>query len=363
MTAHKHLYLAALIPLILIGCSSSGSQGTNPHEEPDDLEIYYCRAIEIDNFIHVQWAANHPTSGDIRYGIGALTQLITIPSRADTQDVVLIGLYYQTEYIYRLSVTDSAGNEEMCDGGFTTPDKATPEPVIFGMVIDNLTETSARVSWETDEPATTVLRYGTAGLTESVLEEDLIFSHEVELDGLTPSTLYVLRPEAVDEDGFTGFGPDTSLTTAAMLMLWLPDTTLLTGDTIDVPVQLSDAQDLAVLQYMLKLSSGLVEIVDVLQGPFYYENEGFQFLRDIRSGAGEVVNQMSWSIEFNGDERVGTEADGVGVVAYLSVRGLDAGVETVEFTADSTFGLDMFANVRACSLRAGNIEIVNPPEE
>jgi hypothetical protein len=36
---------------------------------------------------------------------------------------------------------------------------------------------------------------------------------------------------------------------------------------------------------------------------------------------------------------------------------VDAGAVQAAFEADSTFGLDMFANMRSCSLRAGEITV------
>jgi hypothetical protein len=62
-------------------------------------------------------------------------------------------------------------------------------------------------------------------------------------------------------------------------------------------------------------------------------------------------------VEYAGNVRVGTEADGGGIVAYASLRGVDTGAVQAEFESDSTLGLDVFANMRPCSLRAGEITV------
>jgi hypothetical protein len=97
--------------------------------------------------------------------------------------------------------------------------------------------------------------------------------------------------------------------------------------------------------------------VSVEAGPFYSDLGGFIFFSTIRNSEGRFLADLTWSVEYNGNERVGTQADGGGIVAFAALRGVDAGAVQAQFEADSTFGLDMFANMRACSLRAGEIEV------
>ena len=95
-----------------------------------------------------------------------------------------------------------------------------------------------------------------------------------------------------------------------------------------------------------------------MKGRFFLNNGGFAFFRDVQNSEGYFMNHMSWSIEFQGNERLGTAADGDGVVAIMRLRGIETGTVHASFVTDSTFGLDMFETVMSCSLRTGSIEII-----
>jgi hypothetical protein len=100
-----------------------------------------------------------------------------------------------------------------------------------------------------------------------------------------------------------------------------------------------------------------VEVTAVEAGPFYTNHGGFIFFSSIRNSEGRFLADLTWTVEYAGNVRVGTEADGGGVVAYASLRGVDTGAVQAEFETDSTFGLDVLANMRPCSLRAGEITV------
>ena len=76
-------------------------------------------------------------------------------------------------------------------------------------------ETSATVSWETDELSTGMLEYGitTAYELGSVASSTLQSAHTVTLPGLTAGTVYHYRITAVDAFGNSGSGADATFTT------------------------------------------------------------------------------------------------------------------------------------------------------
>lgn len=354
----RRLFLLLLSAMLFAACGSGGSSGPTTPVGPEPFSLYYCRVVESDGRMRVEWSANRPTTGEFRYGQTVFTQLINIGVLADTHSVGLTGYLFNTLYIYRLTVIDQDGNRLDCGGEFETPDKATPEPILSNLRIQDITEFAARITWETDEPARSILYYGVGTASDSVTQSELTMDHEVSLTGLVPSTIYALRPEAIDADGLRGVGRDSVFATAARLTLWMPATQLPLGDTVTVPVHLEAANDLAALQYSLELPEGNIEVVAVRSGPFYDNNDGFNFFRNIQNSHNRVTNTMTWVIQYNGDTRVGTRADGAGVVAYLDLRGLAPGSAGAVFDADSTFGLDMFAQMRSCSLRAGTLTVI-----
>ncbi|MCB9357661.1 MAG: hypothetical protein H6505_03720 [Calditrichaeota bacterium] len=351
------LALLLLIASLFTACGSGGSAGPTVPVGPEPFSMHYCQVVEVDGRMRVEWAANRPTTGEFRYGQTIYTQLMNVSTLADSHSVGLTGYAFNALYIYRLTVTDADGNRLDCSGEFETPDKATPEPILSHLRIEEVTESTARITWETDEPATTILHFGAGTLADSITDSDMVMDHEVLLDELTSSTIYALRPEAVDSDGLRGIGPDSIFATAARLSLWIPATQISLGDTVNVPVHLESATDLAALQYSLEFTAGNIEIVGVSEGPFFDNNDGFNFFRDIQNADNRLTNAMTWAIEYDGNTRVGTRADGDGIVAYLELRGLAPGSAGAVFVADSTFGLDMYAQARICSLRVGTLTV------
>jgi hypothetical protein len=94
----------------------------------------------------------------------------------------------------------------------TTPD--TTPPVISNIDAGDITSSSATITWTTDEPATSVVYYGTTtsyGQTESV--SGYTTNHSVELTGLSDDTLYHFKVESTDASSNTAQSGDNNFTT------------------------------------------------------------------------------------------------------------------------------------------------------
>ena len=113
--------------------------------------------------------------------------------------------------------------------GTTTPD--TTAPTISNIDVESITATSAKVEWDTNEKATSVVAFGTtasygstvsAGATRST-------SHSLSLTGLTAATAYHYRITSVDGAGNAATSSDETFTT-----LSTSDTTAPVIDVIEV---------------------------------------------------------------------------------------------------------------------------------
>jgi len=93
-------------------------------------------------------------------------------------------------------------------------------PVISGVGISNITETSAAITWTTDEPATSQIEYGknTSYGLDSPSHEDLVTSHNVALGDLEPNTVYHYRVKTRDGSNNLATSTDYTFTT-----LFLPN--------------------------------------------------------------------------------------------------------------------------------------------
>lgn len=78
--------------------------------------------------------------------------------------------------------------------------KDTTPPVISNVKVSDITETSAVVSWETDEPSTSqvMLCDDEGGCTWTDLDETLVTSHSVSLSNLKPDTVYKFTATSTD---------------------------------------------------------------------------------------------------------------------------------------------------------------------
>lgn len=90
-------------------------------------------------------------------------------------------------------------------------------PLITNASASEITETTATITWTTDEPATSQVEYGATtnySLT-TPLDDSLVTSHSISLSGLESNTTYHFRIKSEDASGNEGISGDYSFTTVA----------------------------------------------------------------------------------------------------------------------------------------------------
>ncbi len=118
--------------------------------------------------------------------------------------------YYQdasvastTAYYYKVRTVDSDGDSSP----FTEPASATPTgagatnlpPIITSVAIDNVKNTSARVTWTTNTLSNSVVSYGTTNsYGSSASSASYVLSHAVYVTGLQPNTTYYVKVTSTD---------------------------------------------------------------------------------------------------------------------------------------------------------------------
>ncbi len=163
----------------------------------------------------VTWNTDEPATSAVEYGITlAYGTVVSDTSLVTNHSVTIIGLSSETLYHFRVRSEDASVNENVSDdGAFTTLD-ITP-PVISNIAVSDITETSARITWDTDEPATSQVEYGTsAAYGSSVNNDSLVTSHSLSLVGLTGGILYHFRIGGSDANGNAALSSDQTFRTA-----------------------------------------------------------------------------------------------------------------------------------------------------
>ncbi|MBI5183041.1 MAG: fibronectin type III domain-containing protein [Nitrospinae bacterium] len=105
------------------------------------------------------------------------------------------------ESAYNIIVTNPNGEGGILRNGFRVVD-VTP-PVISDVAVLDITDTTAIVTWDTDEPSDSVVEFGiTSGeYTDSISDTTLVTSHSIELTDLTPDTTYYFIVKSADSSG------------------------------------------------------------------------------------------------------------------------------------------------------------------
>ena len=115
----------------------------------------------------------------------------------------------------RVIDTDGASSVVVSDEP-QPPSDITP-PVITNIIVTGLGETTATITWDTDEPADSTVRYATSSPASAgtvVSDATLVTSHSIPLSGLTDSTTYFYEVESADADSNVATSGEQSFTTS-----------------------------------------------------------------------------------------------------------------------------------------------------
>jgi hypothetical protein len=158
------------------------------------------------NSVTISWNTNEDSDGKIRYGLDnnygqAAAEDITVsdPTKFTTTHAVIInGLLSNTSYNFMVVSTDLAGN--IGQSGNDTF-KTSAIAALSGVSITNITLNSAVVTWETANPTTSVIEYGsTTSYGKSASNKTNTNTHKIELTGLSAGQTYHLRVNGLDKN-------------------------------------------------------------------------------------------------------------------------------------------------------------------
>jgi len=158
----------------------------------------------------ITWITNEPATSLVNYG-NTTTLGSTVSDGALITDhaISLTNLTPATLYYYEVSSTNAEGNTTVNnnDGAyytFTTAAPGTTPLTISSVAAGNITDTSATITWVTDELATSMVNYGnTTALGSTVSDSALITDHAIGLTNLTPATLYYYEVSSTNAEGNT----------------------------------------------------------------------------------------------------------------------------------------------------------------
>jgi phosphodiesterase/alkaline phosphatase D-like protein len=168
----------------------------------------------------IGWTTNEPADGQVEYGLSPSygSSSPVNPALTTGHSITLTGLQPNTTYYYRVRSRDIAGNLGTSAGDSFTTDPPDVTPPTFSSIQTTLvTDTSARVTWLTNENADTQVDYGLTAAygTTTPLNTAMSAGHAVALSGLTGGTTYHYRVRSRDASGNLSISDDRTFSTAA----------------------------------------------------------------------------------------------------------------------------------------------------
>jgi hypothetical protein len=126
----------------------------------------------------------------------------------------LAGLSENTTYYYKIDAYDANGVYAFYASSFNTLDVTAP--IISNLQVSNINDNSAKVTWTTNEPATSKLLYAPSvdvAFLSTAYDTNLVTAHTVNLTSLTSGTEYKYRAVSLDSSLNSGQSPINFFTT------------------------------------------------------------------------------------------------------------------------------------------------------
>ncbi len=221
----------ALVDYFQVG-SPSSSDTTAP--VISDIQV-----IVTDADATITWTTDETAEGSLDYGPTSAYENGTVSegSSGTAHSVTLSGLNADSTYHYRVNSTDAAGNTaSSADLTFTTEPAGTDTtPPVVSDIQASVTDTSATITWSTDEVASGSVDYGPTSAHEygTVTEGDSGTNHSIILSGLTADSTFHYRVDSTDVSGNTGSSSDLTFTTWTGSSGSAPATDTFDGSTLD----------------------------------------------------------------------------------------------------------------------------------
>jgi len=194
----------------------SFTTGPAPDTTPPVISNVQATSI-TDNSAVITWTTDEASDSIVQYGTtsGSYPLSKNSTNLVASHSVTLTGLNDDTTYFFRVGSTDGSGNGPTLynELSFTTdPTPDTTAPTISNVQVTSVAETTAIISWTTNESSDSEVQYDSVSRlwgSYSWGENDnsLVTSHSITVTGLEADTTYYFRVGSTDN---SGNGPTTS---------------------------------------------------------------------------------------------------------------------------------------------------------
>lgn len=167
----------------------------------------------------ISWTTDEDSSSRVNYGLTDSFELgfVMDPSLTKSHVIALSNLQEGKTYYFQVKSADQSNNIATSSTlTFGTIDETAP--VISSIAITNITQSSATVTWNTNENATSILDYGTTtDYGSNKLSATLVTSHSFDLSSLQSGVTYHVRVKSQDASSNIASSTDVTFATLANL--------------------------------------------------------------------------------------------------------------------------------------------------
>ena len=162
-----------------------------------------------NNSAIITWTTDLLADSTVNYGANFTLSLTAFDSGFVLEhSITLTGLTPSTLYYFEVSSTNPYGNITI-DNNNDAFYSLTAGVMISEVNAENITDTSATITWTTNQPGDSTVNYGNSTALGSILfSGNLTTNHVVNLTGLAPATLYYYNVSSTDTNGHTTVSPD-----------------------------------------------------------------------------------------------------------------------------------------------------------
>ena len=207
-------------------------------------------AISISNIVvsnisattaTISWDTSVSASNIIYFGETTSYELGSVsgPQSGTSHSIILSNLSPQKSYHFKINSVSSQGASTQSSDQFFVTNSVT-SLLISGLVVSQVTTSTAHVAWLTNEVANSVVTYGLTTLyTDTISHPALTVSHDESLTGLLPNTTYHLRVSSTNGNAQTTQSDDQIFTTQGTDILAPANVTNLSASSGNALISLS----------------------------------------------------------------------------------------------------------------------------
>jgi len=169
----------------------------------------------------ITWDTDELSDSVVNYGTTtALGSTESDATMVTSHSITLTELSASTTYYYEVQSTDASSNTAVDDNNgsyytFTTTTPDTTPPTIENVASSAITSNSATITWDTDEIADSLVKYGTTSgnYTDNKYDSAYVTSHSIGLTDLVENTTYYYVVKSTDPSNNSSESSEYSFTT------------------------------------------------------------------------------------------------------------------------------------------------------